>query len=66
MLTVDGGWTTWTEWTDCACADQSQTRERVCSVPEPQVFGMICLGDGIEDMFCDCGTCPSKRIMSAM
>ncbi|KAK6764055.1 hypothetical protein RB195_024401 [Necator americanus] len=56
---VDGGWSEWGEWTDCAgsCTDAHRSRTRFCSEPRPSQGGKPCSGSDYELQSCenDCG-----------
>ena len=51
---VDGKWTDWGIWTECA-ADCTKTRSRSCTAP--QNGGKACIGDSSESVACTGGQC---------
>lgn len=62
MTEVDGGWTSWGQWTACSatCADGTSTRTRTCQNPETAHGGRPCEGLETETMTCNirpCGAC---------
>ena len=52
-INLDGGYTEWTQYTECSaqCENQagSQVRTRSCTSPEPQENGLTCLQQGLGD-----------------
>ncbi|KAL4238338.1 hypothetical protein ACF0H5_003048 [Mactra antiquata] len=59
-LTVDGGFTIWSLWSDCSktCDEGTQTRTRSCTDPSPQYGGVDCVGDTTEEHICVVVYCP--------
>jgi len=57
-LLVDGGWTLWTDWSDCSstCGPGLITRDRTCTDPLPQYGGQGCFNSPQESYACN-GTC---------
>jgi len=55
-----GGWSTWTQWTDCStsCDNGTQTRERACNNPTPAWGGRNCSGEPKEVKDCFLRNCP--------
>jgi len=51
---VDGGWSSWSPWTECdvKCGKGFQRRQRVCNNPSPSLNGAYCQGDGEESHSC--------------
>jgi hypothetical protein len=52
---VDGGWSSWTEWTDCSvtCGNGGvQTRYRTCDSPRPANGGTFCAGGTTQSRIC--------------
>ena len=62
FIQVDGGWSDWSGYNQCAvsCGDGTMARTRVCDNPEPNNGGNNCTGDGIETKGCNAGLCPGK------
>lgn len=62
--TVDGGYSAWSEWTECdhTCGDGQQERERTCTEPEPSSKGKDCsvLGSSTEIRKCNLADCGIK------
>ena len=62
--TVDGGYTSWEDWTDCSvsCGGGIRTRNRTCTDPEPGPNGQNCLDQGLgnpeEQEDCNTLNCP--------
>ena len=59
---VNGGWTDYSEWTDCSadCAGGTQTRSRTCTNPEPAFKGLDCEGEAKETRECNTDPCPGN------
>ena len=57
---VNGGWTDYTEWTECSaeCAGGTQSRSRTCTNPEPAFKGLDCEGAAEETRECNTDPCP--------
>ncbi|XP_060085257.1 uncharacterized protein LOC132564628 [Ylistrum balloti] len=52
---LDGGWSSWTAWTDCSTtcyAQGTQTRERNCDTPTTAGDGVYCIGYSNQTQFC--------------
>lgn len=51
-FTVNGGWSAWSQWTDCKCPGLSlsagQKRTRVCNNPAPLNGGQTCPGPSVQ------------------
>uniref|UniRef100_W5N7X9 Sema domain-containing protein n=1 Tax=Lepisosteus oculatus TaxID=7918 RepID=W5N7X9_LEPOC len=58
--TVNGGWSSWTPWSQCSrdCSRGIRSRKRVCNSPEPRYGGMPCLGPSLEYQECNITPCP--------
>ena len=65
MLSVDGGYSRWTEWSECSksCGWGYQSRDRKCNSPEPSRGGKDCtdLGESSEVQDCMIIECPGKE-----
>ncbi|XP_031570498.1 coadhesin-like [Actinia tenebrosa] len=48
----DGGWTSWSPWTNCNPSVCPYTRKRTCTNPAPQNDGANCTGPGMETKNC--------------
>ena len=50
-LKVDGGWGTWSSWTECpvSCGSGEIKRNRTCDNPAPQHGGDSCTDSGSPD-----------------
>uniref|UniRef100_A0A8D2ZR28 SCO-spondin n=1 Tax=Scophthalmus maximus TaxID=52904 RepID=A0A8D2ZR28_SCOMX len=61
---VNGGWSAWTQWSQCSseCDSGVQTRERFCSSPSPQHGGSSCPGPHIQTR--DCNSHPCSGVAS--
>ncbi|XP_062336365.1 SCO-spondin [Osmerus eperlanus] len=56
----DGGWGSWSNWTDCtkSCGGGVQSRRRECDRPAPEGQGDYCEGLGSEVTSCNTDHCP--------
>jgi len=65
---VHGGWSRWSEWSDCSkkCLVGTATRTRTCTNPIPQFSGALCDGLTIqkEKKICLAALCPPKTYWS--
>ena len=54
LLTVNGGWSTWTSWSMCSSsvARGISQRQRTCSNPTPSALGRDCNGDSTDKRPC--------------
>ncbi|XP_048584552.1 SCO-spondin isoform X3 [Nematostella vectensis] len=59
---INGGYSTWSDWTKCAvtCGNGTKTRSRNCTNPEPLHGGNNCtnLGPNSQTIMCDLQACP--------
>lgn len=58
---IDGGWSDWTDWSQCSvsCGGGTQTRTRTCSNPMPMFGGADCQGDSLQTQACNVDPCPT-------
>ena len=59
LVSVDGGWSEWTVWTDCSvtCGTGSQSRSRTCNNPVPVSNGLDCDGELTDTQVCTAFPC---------
>ncbi|XP_063690486.1 uncharacterized protein LOC134823063 [Bolinopsis microptera] len=57
---VDGGWSSYGEWSDCSkeCGTGSQSRTRTCTEPASAHGGTECVGENTEEQNCNTESCP--------
>ncbi|KAM9408259.1 A disintegrin and metalloproteinase with thrombospondin motifs 7 [Pholidichthys leucotaenia] len=57
---VDGGWSSWSEWSGCSrsCGAGVQSAERDCDNPVPKFRGKYCLGERRRYKICNTTPCP--------
>ncbi|XP_062577895.1 SCO-spondin-like [Saccostrea cucullata] len=57
---VDGGWSSWTDWSSCSvtCGSGQETRTRTCNSPVPLYGGRSCVGNVTEMRPCNKSVCP--------
>lgn len=55
-LTVDGGWSEWTMWSECTSECERQ-RTRECTDPEPKHGGRLCDGAALDTDNCTGDLC---------
>lgn len=60
LVSVDGGWGQWSDWTKCSksCGGGVQSRRRECDSPSPDGRGSYCEGLGTEVVTCNTAHCP--------
>ncbi|XP_013390209.1 thrombospondin-2-like [Lingula anatina] len=63
---VDGGWCTYSDWSDCSvtCENGTKTRSRECKCPEPAYGGATCVGATTETQYCSGLCCPVDGYLS--
>ena len=63
-LIVDGGWSEWSDWSQCtvSCGNGTRTRSRTCNNPTPQHNGKPCEGPSQDVELCSLGHCPGKKV----
>lgn len=56
---INGGWSTWSQWTDCSakCGKGFQRRQRSCTNPAPLNGGSQCAGEKKQQIHC-ASICP--------
>lgn len=60
VMKADGGWSSWSNWTECTatCLGGLTRRSRTCTNPEPSTFGRACVGKYEEVERCNAILCP--------
>ena len=55
LITVDGGWGSWTNWSLCSatCGDGHRSRQRFCNNSVPAGSGNNCSGSNTERETCN-------------
>ena len=63
LLTVDGGFGTWSAWSTCSetCGTGTQSRSRPCDNPTPADGGQNCTGDFTQAKSCKLTSCPGEQ-----
>ncbi|KAM8945924.1 A disintegrin and metalloproteinase with thrombospondin motifs 18 [Pelodytes ibericus] len=61
---VNGGWSDWTEWSECSrnCGGGIMYQERHCNNPKPQYGGKFCQGSSRIYQLCNIQTCPPSTV----
>ncbi|XP_077287306.1 hemicentin-1-like [Arctopsyche grandis] len=56
---IDGGWSSWSDWTSCSvrCGPGSKKRYRTCTNPPPKYGGLTCQGPNDEQGVCQGSQC---------
>lgn len=59
---IDGGWSEYSEWSECdvSCGVGTQTRTRKCNNPEPKYGGKDCVGSDRETRKCEKEKCVNE------
>ena len=60
LISVDGQWSSWTEWSGCSttCGPGTIGRTRTCTQPSPQNGGQECIGNEADEQICNPEPCP--------
>ena len=63
ILSVDGGYSVWSDWSECSatCGGGTQSRYRTCTNPAPAYGGADCSGPASETRTCAENECPSMK-----
>ena len=68
LLVINGGYTHWSEWSECSasCGDGTRMRFRNCTNPKPMRGGSNCdnIGPAKEFEACDLPTCVDCKYLS--
>ena len=61
---VDGGFSNWSDWSECSvtCANGQNTRTRSCDSPAPMRGGDLCEGEAVQLRDCTEIPCPGIQI----
>ena len=61
-VVVNGGWSSWLEWSECSvsCEGGTKTRDRTCDNPAPDTDGTPCAGSNTETTNCNNKVCPGN------
>ena len=64
LVAVSGGWSTWSNWTECSqtCDNSTQSRERICNTPSSNHLSNGCHGNHTQVEQCYGPPCPSEFI----
>lgn len=62
-LPQDGGWSEWTEWSDCCSGAYRgyRNRTRICDNPPPRNGGQFCFGNDVDLEQCNMYECAEHR-----
>ncbi|WAR10763.1 SEM5A-like protein [Mya arenaria] len=66
LFRLDGGWSAWSEYSNCSstCGSGHRTRVRTCTDPAPEGGGHVCVGPSLDRALCDNGPCPDSKSVS--
>jgi len=64
---VDGGWSSWSAWTQCSvsCGAGLKARDRLCNRPAPH-YGLPCNGSARQVHICDDYPCPGLAVRDTL
>jgi hypothetical protein len=67
IISVNGGWSSWSGWSSCSasCGGGTKTRTRSCNNPAPSGGGANCSGSAVDSNSCNTGACPGTVTGSA-
>lgn len=68
-LTVNGGWSSWSQFSECSasCNGGTKSRSRLCNSPVPFPEGIPCdMSNAKEHVTCNDEKCPGKSIDSCL
>jgi len=67
---VKGGWSDWTEWSDCKAIGSSckghRMRQRLCNNPKPKHNGSKCEGENVEYDECNVARCTNYDLRKSL
>ncbi|CAH8628442.1 unnamed protein product [Schistosoma guineensis] len=60
---INGGWSQWSEFTECSvtCGIGKRVRRRHCDHPRPQEGGLYCIGTDHQEPFASKLNCPRRK-----
>lgn len=66
-FTVNGGWSSWSLWSDCSakCGKGYQRRQRSCTNPAPLNGGSSCGGEKKQEIQCS-SICPGNNTFTIL